>query len=186
MFHKHLEINHQPQTLENTMSKEFKAGDFVYCPHIGTQIFALEDNDSVNYPLCFTYYNDGGYKVSITFTLDGMEAKEYKTPQIFHATPEMKAKLDDLYGVEFEKPPVKPTSKEIVKAYLDRGDKVVPCWVSNINGQPTSVNKWVFIEQVLDGDYPFFDKDDRYWIHATPFDHTTLQPITELPEGDKQ
>ena len=163
------------------MSK-FKAGDKVYCPHVGTQIFTLEDNDSVNYPLCFTYYNDGGYKVSITFTLEGMEVKEYKTPQIFHATPEMKAKLDDLYGVEFEEPQAKPASKEIIKAMLDRGDKYVCCWVSNYRESPAEDNEWAYISDYCEEhSYRFITSYGDKWEYATPFDPHTGEAITELP-----
>ena len=166
------------------MNKEFKVGDPVYYPAQGTQVFHLEGNSGLYYPLAITFYDDDGDENFDTFTLEGFYSRAHKAPLIFHATPENKAKLDALYGVEFEEPPSKPTSKEIVKAYLDRGDKSVCCWASTINEQPKSINKWVFIEQVIDGDYPFVDKGGRYWKHATPFDHTTLEPITELPKGE--
>ena len=163
------------------MSK-FKVGEPVYYPARGTQVFQLENYTGLYYPLIITFYDDDGDEDFDSFTLEGFLSKTHKAPQIFHATPENKAKLEALYGVEFEAPPVKPTSKEIVKAYLNRGDKSVCCWASNINEQPKSINKWVFIEQVIDGDYPFVDKDGCHWKHATPLDHTTLQPITELPK----
>lgn len=162
------------------MSK-FKAGDKVYCPHVGTQIFTLEDNDSVHYPLCFTYYDDDGCKLCITFTLAGMELKDYKTPQIFHATPEMKAKLEDFYSVEFEASPVNPTSKDIIQAMLERGDKFVPCWVSNSHN-PVYVDEWTFIYKVADT--YFLDEAGAGWAYATPFDPRTGDEITKLPEGE--
>ena len=107
-----------------------------------------------------------------------------KAVSIFHATPEKQKQLEDLHGIKLEDAPFKPTSKEIVKAYLDKGDKGVCCWVSESNEQPGFFSSWVFIKQVVDSEYPFVDSDGWNWKHATPFDHTTLQPITELPKGD--
>ena len=159
---------------------QLKAGDKVYCPHISTQVFQLHNRSgSLSYPLGITYYDDGTERF-ISFTLDGFEFKDNKTPQLFHATPEMKAKLEDLYGIKLEKPPVKPTSREIIQAMLDRGDKFVPCWVSNAHKHPVYVNKWVFICRV--GDDYYLDEAGTKWRYATPFDHKTEQPITELPE----
>ena len=159
---------------------KFKAGDKVYCPMYGTSILMVTKNKSGHHPDIYPLMITVGKSYRI-LTNDGKIRSGDKLPALLHATPENHALLEQLYGDEFEAPPAVPTSKEIVKAYLDRGDKRVCCWVSNMNGRPTSVNKWVFIDQVTDGDYPFVDKDGRPWAHATPFDRTTLQPITELP-----
>ena len=176
------------------MSKEFKAGDLVYYPAQGTQVFQLEGNSSLYYPLAITFYDDDGDEGFATFTLEGFLSKTHKAPLLFHATPEMKAKLEDLHGVEFETPPSKPTSHEIIKAKLNKSTEPVPCWVSNVPGwisnvpdftQPTCKNGWVFIKEVDDGrfsKFPYLDATGNYWMHATPFDPHTVEAITELPK----
>ena len=105
MFHKHLEINHQPQTLENTMSKKFKVGDEVYYPMHSTSILRVGRNK--------TGYNPNIYPLGITvgsnhesLTNDGKIRNADKQPALFHATPENHKALEQLYGVEFEKPPI--------------------------------------------------------------------------------
>ena len=169
------------------MSKEFKAGDPVYFPVQGTQVFQVEDYSCLYYPLAVTFYYDDGDKGFDTFTLEGFVSKTHKTPLLFHATPEMKAKLEDFYGVKFEEPPSKPTSCEIIKAKLNKSTEPVPCWVSNDPNcaQPTCKDKWAFIKEVDDGrfsKFPYLDATGNWWMHATPFDYDTEQPITEMPE----
>lgn len=157
---------------------KFKAGDKVYCPHISTQVFQLHNRSgSLSYPLGITYYDDGTERF-ISFTLDGFESKYYKTPQLFHATPEMKAKLEDLYGIKLEKPPTKPTSREIIQAMLAQGDKYVLCRVTDYDS-----DDWYFvlIERVCeDGGYT--DSERTHWDCANPINPRTGEEITELPE----
>ena len=163
------------------MSK-FKAGDLVYYPNMGGEVFKLKGSlGSDTYPVCIYLDYGDDYKV-IPFTSTGFMSATYKLPQIFHATPEMKAKLEEFYGVEFKEPPPKPTSSEIIKAKLVIEKLPVPCWVSNTNEQPSSSDKWVFIERVLDGDRSFLGTEYCRWKFATPFNYATGQPITEMPE----
>lgn len=152
---------------------KFKIGDKVYHPAKTTEVLTIRRNSYSSYPI---RTNDE------SFTLDGRRLKSDVLPSIFHATPEMWAKLEALFEAEFEKPHVKPTSREIIAAMLDIEKLPVPCWVSNVSEQPSSVNNWIFIDEVVDDNYPFIDKNERHWKYATPFDRTTLQPITELPE----
>ena len=91
----------------------------------------------------------------------------------------MKAKLEDFYGDEFEKPSVKPTSREIIQAMLARGDKNVCCWVSQSDEYPTRSSHLAFIGSV-DNDV-FIDEYDAIWRFATPFNLHTGTEITELP-----
>ena len=174
---------------ESTMSKEFKAGDPVYFPAKGTQVFQLEGYSGLYYPLAITFYDDDGDKGLVTFTLEGFLSKTHKAPLLFHATPEMKAKLEALYGVEFETPPSKPTSREIIKAKLNKSTEPVPCWVSNVPDftQPNRTDVWAFIKEVDDGQFskfPYLDATGNYWMHATPFDPRAVEAITELPKGE--
>lgn len=154
------------------MIKEFKAGDKVYYPKESNKVFTLGDNGrTVTYHL--RCYGD-------SFARDGRGHAQDIAPSLFHATPENHASLEQLYGIEFEKPPIKPTSLEIIQAMLVHGDKFVPCWVSNVHKHPAYVNKWTFICEV-GGDY-YLDEEGTKWGYATPFDHKTEQAITELPE----
>lgn len=155
------------------MNKTFKAGDKVYFPGVTDKVLTLSKNarDSKYYPLTADGY---------TFTFDGNLVKDNRLPSIFHATPKNHALLEQLYGGEFEKPPVKPSSKEIIRAMLDRGDLCVPCWASDSDENPDYTNACVLINLVSDGGFI-----DSYGIerkYATPFNPITGQPITELSE----
>lgn len=80
--------------------------------------------------------------------------------------------------------PTKPTSREIIQALLGKGNKYVPCWVSDRDENPTHINMWVCICFVKDikHDGCFLDANDDTWKYATPFSLETGQPITEMPE----
>ena len=71
------------------MSKKFKAGDLVYFPDKGTQIFRLDLIKSTSiiefYPLCI-YFNDNVNDYE-AFTNEGRSYLGLD-PTIFHATPE--------------------------------------------------------------------------------------------------
>lgn len=153
--------------------KNFKVGDKVYFPKVSANVFTVcTDYDTDEYPITVDEY---------TFTHDGKLYVEDALPVIYHATPENHKALEQLYGVEFEKPPTKPTSKEIIKALLDRGDRYVPCWVSDINEEPDEQNRVKLIYKYDEyNKYPYSCEDDS-WVYATPFDIRTGQTITELP-----
>ena len=88
------------------MSKEFKVGDKVYFPYYGTGVFELQangfDEDLGKYPLAI-----GGK----TFTVHGKNFDHDALQGIFRADENNHLMLERLYGVEFEKPPVKPTRR---------------------------------------------------------------------------
>lgn len=91
------------------MSKEFKAGDKVYYPDRGTRVFQLDGRKSTgNYTTVYLYkylIATGDY-VCETFTPEGFRDSEDDIPKLFHATPENHTLLEQLYGVEFEEPPI--------------------------------------------------------------------------------
>lgn len=85
------------------MSK-FKAGDLVYCPQLGQGVFTVQA--SQRYPThpfkicrddCLAWF----------LTAEGKLYEFNKAAIIFHATPRTHALLEELHGVEFEKPPSK-------------------------------------------------------------------------------
>ena len=156
---------------------KFKPGDKVYCPKYSTSILRVDRNKSG--------YNSDIYPLEIavginydTLTNDGKIRTSDKQPILFHATPENHALLEQLYGVEFEKPPVKPTSKEIIQAMLDRGDKYVLCNVSNYGSDDWYL---VLIERVGENS-GYIDDAGTRWYTAKPINPRTGIIITELPE----
>lgn len=167
------------------MSKEFKAGDKVYYLDAKPQIYILEDNiGSAIYPLAIedTLFRAPFTRMGLSCISDGL-------PSIFHATEENRRNLSELYGIEFEAPPAKPTSREIIRVKLNKSTEPVPCWVSNDPNctQPTREDVWAFINKVdtdPSSEIPFLDATGTYWMHATPFNPHTSEAITELPEGD--
>lgn len=161
------------------MSK-FKAGDFVYYPARGTQVFQLEDSSGFeNYPICI-YFGDNGCKFE-TFTPEGFAHLHHKFPQIWHATRGKQARLERFYGEEFDEPPAPTTSHAIVREMLDRGDYVVPCWVSDEDDEPDMRSESTLIIGLFD-DGGFMDWAGNNWTYVTPFDLRTGEAITELPE----
>lgn len=70
---------------------------------------------------------------------------------------------------------------KIIRAFWDKGDLSVPCWASNDTKFPTAGDSWVFISGIGVRDFPFKDAEGMCWRYVTPLNHTTFQPITELP-----
>ena len=165
------------------MSK-FKVGDKVYYPSQGTDIFTLSNSKSGS--LCPLTLYDNRLALG-SFNTDGRNGLNV-LPLIYHATPKNHALLEQLYGVEFEKPPAKPTAHEVIVAmFKQRGAKYVPCWVSNTNENPNHNDFPVFIEGYSNRvGFPYRDTNRTRWTFATPFDPRTSESITELPEQTKQ
>ena len=151
---------------------KFKVGDLVYFTSKSNKVLTVKDGINLEYPLTV-----GGYH----FTCDGKYLGDEPVPSLLHATHKNHALLEQLYGVEFEKPPVKPTSREIVQAMLVRGDKSVPCWARDFNTNPKRRHEWVYICSIDDYGY-FFDRNGIAWKYVTPFNPRTCEEITELPE----
>ncbi|MDP8184363.1 hypothetical protein [Phocoenobacter skyensis] len=99
--------------------KEFKAGDNVYCPKLGGNIFTLKDAAKFNaapYSL-FIQLDDG----RVRFTAHGQANEADCVPSLFHATPENHQRLSDLHSdIEFEKPKLKGV--ELAKKLCERGE----------------------------------------------------------------
>ena len=152
---------------------KFKAGDKVYCLCYGTNVYTVEHNPHSSKSLLYPIKVDDE-----VFTESGRHYIYSPLQEIFHATPENHTLLEQLYGVEFEKPPAKPTSHEIIAAMLERGDRV-----SDTVKEPSSNNTPQEIHCIEDGGVTYYvDTDGNAWFFATPFDPRTNEPITELPE----
>ena len=161
------------------MIKEFKAGDKVYYPHFDTSVLTLVESARSSSFLAFEQPNK-----LIIITKNGKVWDEQgMVSGIVHATPETHELLEQLYGIEFEKPPTKPTSHEIIKAYLDRGDKNVCCWVSDYRQELSSNSTTREIHYIEDSGVTYYvATDGSAWFFATPIDPHTGTEITELPE----
>lgn len=160
---------------------EFKVGDLVYLPALGVAVYQVKENgvfDPMFYPLKAVDGNDA----VVVFAKNGRTRVGDGLPGVFYATSENHESLEKLYGVEFEKPPVKPTSREIIQAMLERGDNCVPCWVGDSTDIPTIKNPSRFIRFIDTPNGHFIDTSSNNWLYATPFDPRTGEPITELPE----
>ena len=86
------------------MKQTFEAGDKVYCPEFGTHIAQLEETCLLG-NIYLTLKSKSG--VLWFFYHDGYQDIDDKTQSLFHATPENHALLEQLYGIDFEKPPHK-------------------------------------------------------------------------------
>lgn len=167
------------------MNKEFKVGDKVYYPEISTKVLELTkdpcDSEFNRYPLRVTV----GASV-YNFTTDGKHSLTAALPILSPANEETHELLEKLYGVEFEKPPRKALGNEIVQAMLARGDKYVPCWLSDGHQCPNSAQETDFVTAIAD-DLSYVTTVTGFeWNYATPFDPRTLEPITELPEPTRR
>lgn len=157
---------------------KFKVGDKVYVPALGNLIYQIDKYthaDPASHP--FLVENEDGDQA--VFAENGRSRSGKGVPMVFHVTPENHAKLEAFYEGNFEKPPTKPTSREIIQAILDRGDRYATRWASGTHQNPDYSNAWVYIH-LVSNDY-YIDSRGTSWEYATPFDHTTGIEITELP-----
>lgn len=106
------------------MSK-FKVGDMVYCPQLSLNILKVKKNTAKDY---YQLYIEKGSQ-RIYFCESGVIGILSKVTPVIHATQENYESLSRLYpNVEFEKPPVRKTPKEIIKAMFDSDWEYVPCY----------------------------------------------------------
>ena len=104
------------------MSK-FKAGDPVYYPQLGNDVYRLQPTTFDTHPVKI-YLGD---KLAELFTRDGKLLEHDKTATIFHATPKNRRLLEQLHDVELESPPIKKSNGETVKTLFQTGDNYIWC-----------------------------------------------------------
>lgn len=154
---------------------KFKAGDKVYYPQLSAEVLTIHKSNSSVYPIHVTEHD-------FNFTIEGKYLSGDTAPCLIPATPENHKLLEQLYGVEFEAPPVKPTSKDIIKAMLDDGWKYVPCLVSDkyIVDCASDLIEYDLIMKVLDDS---FKSTLVKWYHAFPVDPRTGKLIIDYVDG---
>lgn len=150
------------------MNKEtFKAGDEVYCPAMGEDIFVLDIDSyhraSSEYPLSLR---------DSTFTTEGLRHTTDKVPYIFHATPENKDLLEALYKCEFESPKLK--GSDLTRKLLSEGKHVL-CWL-NDRSDEECFSAIGIISRLKNG--KFVSQTGNYWKYAVP-----CADYANLPDG---
>lgn len=153
----------------------FKAGDKVYYPNRGTEIYKLQESNRLDFPL--EIKNGSTWTI---FRSNGRANSVSDMTQIFHATEDNCHLLSKLYGIEFEKP--RPTPKQVIK-HLLRTHEYVACYTSDSNETPSPDSVKNFITHIHDSaTLPFVDAELDEWRYAIPFDIKTGEVITEIEE----
>ena len=155
------------------MQTTFKAGDLVYYPNRGTEIYKLQESNRLDWPL--EIQNDQIWSV---FRSNGQANGLSDMTQIFHATEDNCYLLSKLYDREFEKPRPRQVIEHLLKTH-----KYVACYTSDVNEMPSPVSVKNFITHIRDrSDLPFEDAGGDGWRYAVPFDIKTGEVITEIEE----
>lgn len=155
----------------------FKDGDKAYCPYVSGQIFTVCRDDR---------YNKDGliivdkFNKEIARIVKGV-TRFSKISIIFHATEENRQALQVLHPhIEFEKPPVVLTGSDLCRAMLERGDKFVLCYTSDVGEEEAEECRYQGLITRFERD-AFIAND--YWKYAVPFDPRTGLPLTAEQAG---
>lgn len=155
------------------MKTTFKAGDLVYYPSRGTEIYKLQESNRLDFPL--------EIKQGTTWTIfrsDGKANSLSDMIQLFHATEENCYLLSKLYGIGFEKPRTRQVVEHLLKTH-----KYVACYTSDFDETPSPDSVKNFITHIHDSaTLPFVDDECNMWRYAVPFDIKTGEVITEIEE----
>lgn len=154
------------------MQTTFKAGDLVYYPSRGIEIYKLQESNILGFPLEIKQGT-----ICTIFRSNGNACMSDMT-QIFHATEENRELLSRLYGMEFES--TKPTPYKIIKHLLTK-QKLVVCAVSDENEESARESK-IYDIVCFAKDGEFIDTAGYSWKYAIPIDLVTGKEITEIEE----
>lgn len=145
---------------------EFKVGDKVYCPMLGTGVYIV-----TNYPASDSYPVDVGGEL---FTREGLFAMRHDLPSVYRATKENHHLLSELHGVEFEQPEL--TGSERVRQLLkENPNRAVLCGVSDVSEAVAKTRPARVITHTRE-DGKFITDGGGAWMHAVPIDESELKP----------
>ena len=108
-----------PEFEAKSSEHKFKAGDKVYAPSVGSKIYTVKD---VGDGWCYPIRIDCSYDEDHEFTKEGQITAE-GLPILFLATELNHSLLSQLYGIDFERPPL--TGNELCRKLLDKGEKYI-------------------------------------------------------------
>lgn len=153
--------------------RKFKIGDKVYCPTYDNLIHEINSyNGKGN-----LYIPSLGWFSSTGLSNNGM-------PTVFLATQENYELLSQLCpSVEFEKPPVRKTSREVIQAMLDDWGYVVCCVSDSIKSPDDKGYTELVYGLDNDNEYQFIGRCNN-WRYATPFDLKTGKVIIDYVNGE--
>lgn len=159
------DVIERPKQEENVM-QEFKVGDKVYCPLLSSDIFTVATvlKACSKYPLVVYFATRTAF-----FTVDGKIRSDGVLQSVFHATPENKALLDQLYRTEFEAPPVKLSGSDLTRAKLKEFGKPILCWVSDSSDEHAVLHGCVDIIGEVGNSGYFTSTSNNHWFHAIPY-----------------
>lgn len=155
------------------MQTTFNAGDLVYYPNRGTEIYKIQESNILGFPLEIKQ----GTTCAL-FRSDGKANRLGYMTQLFHATENNCHLLSKLYGIEFEKPRTRQVIERLLKTH-----KYVACYTSDVDETPSPDSVKNFITHIHNGaTLPFVDDECNMWRFAVPFDIKTGEVITEIEE----
>lgn len=159
------DIIERPKQEEVDMNKQvFKVGDKVYCPALSSDIFTVAPvlKACSKYPLVVYFAT----KMTL-FTVDGKIHSDGVLQSVFHATPENKTMLEQLYRTEFEAPPVKLSGSDLTRTKLKEFGKPILCWVNDKSDEDAiPYNYVVLIAEYTDR---FVTPSGVEWKYAVPY-----------------
>lgn len=152
----------------------FKAGDKVYYPNRGTEIYKLEESNSLDFPL--EIKNSSAWTI---FRSNGRANSASNMVQLFHATEDNCYLLSKLYGIEFEKPKPTPTPRQVIEHRLARAS-FAPCLVGDGYGWD-AMALIVRVKDGNDGAIEYIDGVGNKWYDAQLIDDSGCE-IWEIEE----
>lgn len=153
----------------------FKEGDKVYYPSATNEVLRVSSNFIV------PYLDTDGEDTNARIRHGGKFYDFHHNPAFFPATQEWYDKLVHVYP-DLEKPPVRKTPEEIIRAMLDDGWRGVPCWVSD-SDIDASTRRDIIVRFGSTGDYIYRNTDGYGWRYAKPFDPRTGKDIVDYADG---
>lgn len=162
---------------------QFKAGDLVYCPSLGTEVFEIESMLVQGSEKSNTLRINGvvGF---LEFNTEGVDVSSHlKYRLVFPANEENRKMLSELHGVEFRK----YGHSNTIQSMLDDGYKFVVCYVGNYYNKDEDLIRKAEFDMVTSVEkaepFDYFYTPTTNWDKAVPVDPKTGRVITSYSDG---